>query len=216
VRPLPSRLMANAAWPPRSAHSGASAVLALGSAARAMQCAAFRIRAAVRYLRRQHVAWAAALGSIRLLARSLSFSTARSRVSATILITARRCGRLASPSSGQVPVSGVRPRLRSARDECFHGDAGASPHLGLACARTRTSSPGRRAPDASLAMAKRAYAVPQPRQTEIVPSEHERAHCLALAYPARAGAWSRAGCRRVDEARSRCRCGTWTAGGCHA
>jgi ketosteroid isomerase-like protein len=42
-------------------------------------------------------------------------------------ITAKGCGRRASPSSRQAPVSGVRPSWARARDECFHGDAGASP-----------------------------------------------------------------------------------------
>jgi hypothetical protein len=49
-------------------------------------------------------------------------------------MTTRPQRRPSSPSRGQVPVSGVRPRSTSARDECFHGDAGASPHVRLACA----------------------------------------------------------------------------------
>jgi hypothetical protein len=41
---------------------------------------------------------------------SATFATARCGAAEPILITVRRCGRLDSPSSCQVPVSGVRPK----------------------------------------------------------------------------------------------------------
>ena len=58
---------------------------------------------------------AAASRSMPRKGSSTTFVLARSRASVRISITARRCGRRVSPSRGQVPVSGVRPRSASAR-----------------------------------------------------------------------------------------------------
>jgi hypothetical protein len=96
---------------------------------------------------------AVASRSIRRLASSMTFATARCRAFSPISITARRCGRWASPTGGQVPVSGgpvtpsfgaktVAPSRHAHR--CRKGDGRAGPTMrGEPCTRTgvATSEP---------------------------------------------------------------------------